>query len=208
MANSLPFSISILDVSVENIVVPVASSTLTGDSKPSDYWGSIVDWNLCFHADGTASNWVLKSGTPMFIPLSLLQDELVPRRTLGHDMEGFFAVIIWVASFTTGEAYTVKPLVQGLIRRKSSPIDYFFAKDSLFGRKHTFKTLIIKHFEPRFAENRGFVACVCGLREMLYPASGRVCAEEDMIEQGLFKRCMGLLDGFLGETKGRDAIDG
>jgi hypothetical protein len=65
-----------------------------------DRSGTLIDWNLCFNARGESSNRVFRSGTPAFMAPGLLGDTKIPRRTLSHDMESFFAVIIWIATFT------------------------------------------------------------------------------------------------------------
>src|SRR5947208_15295507 len=83
------------DISLENILVPVNGSELTGGLT---WEGTIIDWNLCFNADGTSSGRTFKSGTPAFMAPILLKDEQIPRRTLSLDMESFFAVIIWIAT--------------------------------------------------------------------------------------------------------------
>lgn len=69
---------------------------------------------------------------------------------MGHDLESFFAVIVWMASYAEDEeTYLAKPLVQGLLWPKDSALDYFFfAKDSLCGRRATFERYVVGHFEP------------------------------------------------------------
>ena len=44
----------------------------------------------------------------------LLEDKQIPRRTLGHDMESFFAVIIWIATLNYADeaAFQAKPLAK------------------------------------------------------------------------------------------------
>ena len=79
-------------------MVPVGGCVLTGGLTYKDRSGTLIDWNLCFNAHGESSNRTFKSGTPAFMAPVLLEDKQIPRRTLGHDMESFFAVIIWIAT--------------------------------------------------------------------------------------------------------------
>ena len=47
---------SFLDISIENIMVPVEGTKLTGGLTYERRRGTLIDWNLCFTADGTASD--------------------------------------------------------------------------------------------------------------------------------------------------------
>src|SRR5271155_5956902 len=105
-------------------MVPTGNSELTGGLTYEDRRGILVDWNLCFTADGTSSSRSFRSGTPAFMAQDLLMDERkLPRRTLGHDMESFFAVIIWIASldFESEKAFLRKPLAELLLDNTKSP---------------------------------------------------------------------------------------
>ena len=55
----------------------------------------------------------------------LLEDQQIPRRTLGHDMESFFAVIIWIITLNNDEevAFQTKPLAIMLLDKRKTPID-------------------------------------------------------------------------------------
>src|SRR3954452_15285795 len=109
-------------------------SVLTGGLTHKDRCGTIIDWNLCFNADGSSSNRAFRSGTPAFMASVLLDDEQIPRRTLGHDMESFFAVIIWMASLNYADeaAFQAKPLASMTLDKKNTPRDIVNAKDSCF----------------------------------------------------------------------------
>src|SRR2546430_16677465 len=87
-----------IDISIENILVPMDGCVLTGGLTDKDRSGTLIDWNLCFNARGESSNRTFRSGTPAFMAPVLLDDKPIPRRTLAYDMESFFAVIIWIAS--------------------------------------------------------------------------------------------------------------
>src|SRR3954470_2822441 len=90
----------------------MAGCVLTGGLTYKDRCGTLIDWNLCFNARGESSNRSFKSGTPAFMSPVLLKDKQIPRRTLAHDMESFFAVIVWIATldFADEVAFLAKPL--------------------------------------------------------------------------------------------------
>ena len=115
-------------------MVPVGGCVLTGGLTHKDRSGTIIDWNLCFNAHGESSNRAFKSGTPAFMASALLKDEQIPRRTLGHDMESFFAVIIWIATLDYADeaAFQAKPLAITMLDRKKTPMDIAYAKISWF----------------------------------------------------------------------------
>jgi len=71
---------------IKNILVPDHGSKLTGGLMYKDLRGTLVDWNLCYAADGTSSRRNFKTGTPPFMAPILLGDDSNPRRALGHDM--------------------------------------------------------------------------------------------------------------------------
>jgi hypothetical protein len=106
---------------------------LTGGLTHKDRSGTLIDWNLCFNAHGNSSNSAFKSGTPAFMAPVLLDDEKISLRTLGHDMESFFAVIIWIATLNYDDeaAFQVKPLAIAILAKKT-PMDIVYAKDSWF----------------------------------------------------------------------------
>src|SRR5436189_3739045 len=144
------------DISIENIMVPVESSKLTGGLTYKDRRGTIVDWNLCFTADGTSSSRSFRSGTHAFMAQALLGDKNPARRTLGHDMESFFTVIIWIASFDfeKEDTFLVKPLADILLDNTKSPKDILNAKGYWFCVERAFKTEIIDHFQPIYQGDR------------------------------------------------------
>src|SRR5271156_427305 len=150
-------------------MVPVESTKLTGGLTFEDRCGTIVDWNLCFTADGTSSNRSFRSGTPAFMAPVLLEDGKLARRTLGHDMESFFAVIIWMASldYANEDAFRAKPLAVLLDNTKSA-IDIVNAKMHWFGVDKQFKKQIIRHFQPLYRDDNRFITCISDLRETLY----------------------------------------
>ena len=159
----------LLDISIENIVVPVKGSQLTGGLTYETRRGTLIDWNLCFNADGTASGRSFRSGTPAFVAPILLEDTPIARRTLRHDMESFFAVILWVASLNYEDevAFQAKPLVAIAVGKKPSS-DIANAKIRWFGIPQEFKNCILRHFEKTYRKDRRFIRCVRALRRILY----------------------------------------
>src|SRR4051812_39282716 len=110
------------------------SSKLTGGLTHKDRRGTVVDWNLSFTADGISSSRAFRSGTPAFMAPILLEDEPIARRTLGHDMESFFAVIIWIATLDYEDegAFLATPLADTLLDKKTAPKHIVYAKTTWF----------------------------------------------------------------------------
>ena len=129
-------------------------------------------------------------------------------------MESFFAVIIWIASFTYRDeaAFQGKPLANFLLDQKTAPKHIIAAKTSWFMHEKGFCQSIVEYFEPVYREDEVFLSCLFRLREILYPEkfdwkaymSGRLnkkTGDADPME-GLFRQCMKEIDDYLGEKKG------
>ncbi|KIX02535.1 uncharacterized protein Z518_08476 [Rhinocladiella mackenziei CBS 650.93] len=203
------------DISIENIMVPVEETQLTGGLTHETLRGTLIDWNLCFTADGRASSRSIRSGTPAFMAPSLLEDKPVTRRTLGHDMESFFAVTLWVASLNYDDeiAFQDKPLVKVIIEKKPT-IDVANAKVRWFRDAVEFKESIINHFEQPYRKDKHFVKCTRDLRRVLYKrnydedtsssSEGELTNleetnDDDPMKERLFKDCMAVFDKYLGD---------
>src|SRR2546423_6049940 len=142
---------------------------LTGGLTNEDRSGTLIDWNLCFNAHGESSDRSFKSGTPAFMAPVLLKDKQIPRRTMAHDMESFFAVIIWIATldYFDEAAFLAKPLAM-VLDQKKTPMDIVHAKAYWFNYQDNFKETITDCFRRPYREV-GFLKCLFKLREILYP---------------------------------------
>jgi hypothetical protein len=202
-------------------LVPVEGCVLTGGLTYKDRSGTLIDWNLCFNAHGKSTNRAFKSGTAAFMAPILLKDHQITRRTLGHDMESFFAVIIWMASLSFADKadFLAKPLTIATLDRKKTPMDIVNAKGNWFGHSKEFRLSIIDYFELPYREDVGFLRCLFRLREILYPdekydwdayLSGglimKVTEDADPMKEGLFRQCMKVIDDYLDETDGCDEM--
>ena len=146
----------------------------------------------------------------------LLEDEPIARRTLGHDMESFFAVIIWMATwdYQSEAAFRAKPLATTLLEEKVRPVDIVNAKGSWFYKTKNFRRKIILHFTPYYRQDDEFVVCLNKLRRILYPSDdsdedGNDSKEResaDPMREDLFQMCMKEIDDYLHETKGVDEM--
>jgi hypothetical protein len=201
--------INYTDISIENILVPVEGSVLTGGLTYTDRRGTLIDWNLCFNAHGKSSNRVFKSGTPAFMAPVLLEDEPIPRRTLGHDMESFFAVIIWIATldYVDEVAFQAKPLAIVMLDKKKTPMDIVNAKGNWFEKAKKFRKMIVEHFQPLYHED-GFITCLSNLRQILYgdDDDSEEMGSVDLMKEDLFRMCMKEMDDYLNEKKGVDEM--
>jgi len=211
------------DISIENILVPVPGSKLTGDLTSEDRCGTLIDWNLCFSADGKSSSRQFRSGTPAFMAPILLSGKKITRRTLAHDMESFFAVMIWIASLDYHDhiAFRAKPLASALLDRKTDAMHIANAKKTWFQNPEEFRDSIIECLEPSYYNDVEFILCLFELRKILYPhnnLSGEAYLihrknkakekeDPDQMKEGLFRECMKAIDVYLGNSKGSDEIE-
>ena len=200
----------------------MSSSQLTGDLTGKNRRGTLVDWNLCFSADGTSSGRNFRSGTAAFMAPTLLSDKPVARRTLVHDMESFFAVIIWIASFDydDDDRFQNKPLASALL--KKDPADIGNAKKICFGDPVEFRELILKHLEPLYSKDTKFQICLVKLRRILYSRDdidevalvtnrhdenkAKEMEGPDQMNEGQFRNCMEMIDEYFGDKEGCDEI--
>ncbi|KIX08775.1 uncharacterized protein Z518_03432 [Rhinocladiella mackenziei CBS 650.93] len=205
------------DISIENIMVPVEETQLTGGLTHKTLRGTLIDWNLCFTADGRASSRNIRSGTIAFMAPSLLRDDPVPRRTLGHDMESFFAVMLWIASLNYDDhiAFQNKPLVKRVVGNKSSTEDIADGKLHWFENPEAFDKSIIDHFEELYREDDDFIDCIWDLQTILYERTHdknrlrhkrkmptnpkKENDDDDPMKERLFKDCMAVFDKYLGD---------
>ena len=203
-------------------MVPIPGSKLTGGLTYKDRRGTIVDWNLCFTADGTTTTRNFRSGTPAFMAPVLLDDEPIARRTLAHDMESFFAVIIWMASlnYDDEDAFQAKPLVKPLLDSTKAPKDIVNSKLRWFKDMEFFRKEIVDYFEQPYQDDERFLRCLYRLCNILYPLNyfdedaflykfgkfaknkSEEAGDADPIKEGLFRMCMKEIDDYLHETKG------
>ena len=200
---------------------------LTGGLTDKHRRGTIIDWNLCFNAHGESSNRKFKSGTPAFMAPVLLEDKSIPRRTLAHDMESFFAVIIWIATldYVDEAAFQAKPLAAVMLPKKT-PMDIVNYKGNWFNSPASFQKWITNHFEPAYRTDKKFRICLIKLLKILYPVrlednlglddlnldddldknddknDNKVTKDADPMKEDLFRQCMKEIDDYLHETKG------
>src|SRR3954452_12265063 len=160
----------------------MAGCVLTGGLTYKDRSGTLIDWNLCFNARGESSNRTFRSGTPAFMAPVLLDDVKIPRRTLGHDMESFFAVIIWIATLNYDDeaAFQAKPLASILLDQKTTPREISNTKGRWFENPKEFRKLIIGHFEPAYLGDKEFRKCLVKLRKILYKLEDDLDLDDDL----------------------------
>jgi hypothetical protein len=158
---------------------------------------------------------------------ALLKDKPILRRTLAHDMESFFAVIIWIASFNffNEAAFQAKPLAMMMLDKRKSPMDIVNAKENWLKDGEGFREWLTDHFEPVYRKDKGFRKCLAKLRKILYPArqevdldeedeeddvdknDNKVTEDADPMKEGVFQQCMKQIDDYLGETTGCDEME-
>ena len=87
----------------------------------------------------------------------LLEDTPIPRRTLAHDMESFFAVIIWIATldYFDEAAFQAKPLAMTMLDKRNHPMEIVNFKENWFNNQKSFRKWITDHFEPPYRKDKG-----------------------------------------------------
>jgi hypothetical protein len=147
---------------------------------------------------------------------ALLEDKKIPRRTLGHDMESFFAVIVWIATLDYDDeaALQAKPLAMVMPDNEKAPEVIINAKGCWFELSKGFRKSIINYFDQPYQEDRRFLMCLFKLRKILYPGgkfdleaflsdeSDEETGDADPMKEDLFRQCMKEIDDYLHETKG------
>jgi hypothetical protein len=155
---------------------------------------------------------------------ALLEDKPISRRTLGHDMESFFAVIIWIASLEYGDEdrFLAKPLAKEVLDKKKTPMGIVHAKVYWFNDEERFYESIVVHFDQTYLDDDKFVDCLFNLRGILYPVAkfdlkarrhgglgkndNKVTEDPDPMKERLFWQCMEEIDAYFGETNGCDEL--
>jgi len=87
-------------------------------------------------------------------------------------------------------------------------------------QRKAFRKSIINHFEKPYLEDREFLTCLYELRKILYVDEDESdedsqailfgnfdSKDDDLMKEGLFRRCMELIDDYLDQTKGSDQMD-
>ena len=147
----------------------------------------------------------------------LLKDEQIPRRTLSHDIEPFFAVIVWIATidYEDEAAFLRKPLARVLLDKNKTPDDIINAKGNWFKNPMDFRKRIIDYVDLPYRKDIRFLKCLLRLRRTLYPSYnldedeylGDLDENDDKdAKEGLFWMCMKEIDDYLQETKGCDEM--
>jgi hypothetical protein len=145
-------------------------------------------------------------------------------------MESFFAVIIWIATFSYDNeaAFRTKPLANILLDQKTSPKHIANAKDRWFKDPELFRTEVVNHFEPVYRRDMRFLKSLLKLRQILYSIpdlngdlelksymddldldqnDNEEMKGADPMKEGLFRMCMEAMDEYLGEEEGCREID-
>ena len=192
-------------------MVPTELTFLTGGLTYKDRKGTLIDWNLAFTADGASSGRSFHSGTPAFMSIPLLKGKPVARRDLSHDMESFFAVILWVATLDYDDlkVWKDKPMVDYFVGEvKTSARHIAATKSGWFGNQENFQEWITDHFNPDFDEV-DFLTCLSKLRHILYDRDGIEINshETDPNKERVFRACMEVMDNFVGDGKGITEIN-
>ena len=194
-----------IDISNMNILATTPETSLTGQKSEIDRKGTIIDWNYSYRASGLATSRHSRSGTPAFMALDLLDVyKEVPRRTIRHDLESFFAVVLFMATRYHNEKWDGSPLASAMSPNQNTK-QIFNAKSSLFENRNQFKLKALNYLSPKIPDGERFKKLLEDMRSSLYPLDPDDAVEDEEVTkicEDLFKRNMSFIDKFLGDRCG------
>ena len=197
-----------IDISSTNILATTSETLLTGMKSMKDRKGTIIDWNYSYPASGSPTSRQNRSGTPAFMALDLLDKwKSVPRRTIRHDLESFFAVVLFMASYYHNENWESSPLADTMLPKREMQHIYY-AKSAIFTKPTEFKDKILQYLSPMIPDGERFKKLLEDMRSSLYPFDSEntdnIVPDEEVtaICEDLFKRNMSFIDDFLRDDCG------
>ena len=164
-----------IDISDRNIMATTSTTQLTWlPSDPCPRKGAIIDWNLSYKAPGLPTSRQFRSGTPAFMAVDLLDPNAnIPQRTLKHDLESFFAVLLYITLSHDNPKWQKSSFARAFDMAKDFEAIYFI-KTSLLFRKSQFKKDCLALVRLR----RHWKICVlCSIRTALRVAAASICFE-------------------------------
>lgn len=200
-----------IDISDTNIVATTPNTALTGLSpemqRPK---GTIIDWNFSYPASGLPTSRHVRSGTPAFMALELLNaKDNVRQRTLRHDLESFFAVVLFMAMSHENPDWT-SSWFAGAFRSDKSWNDIYILKTAMFKTGSTgFQEWCLDDRKSDFPSGQKFKQLLEDMRTSLYSDHSESSSDdEDNTKycEALFLRIMGIIDKYLGNEHGRTSL--
>ena len=173
--------------------------------------GTIIDWNYSYPALGLATSRHVRSGTPSFMALELLNPKnQIRRRTLRHDLESFFAVVLYMATRYKNPDWKFSALAAATAPSQTLEFVYRY-KLSMFTTAAQFQLDILDQLSPEVAENSDFKQLLENMRFTLYSPGWNIQTtndeEETRLCEELFKKIMGYIDEFLQDRHGTTSLE-
>ena len=136
------------------------------------------------------------------------QYEKVPRRSIRHDLESFFAVIIFITTRHHNSNWPSSPLARAISPNQNTA-QIYNAKSYMFKNGNEFKRKILAHLSPMIPDSERFITLLEDMRSWLYPldtdnSNDTVQDEEEVPKtcEDLSKQNMSIIDTFLGDDCG------
>lgn len=170
--------------------------------------GTIIDWNLSYKASGLSTSRQVRSGTPAFMALSLLDPDVnVQQRTLKHDLESFFAVILYMTLSHKNAKWQKSTFARAFDMSKDFE-DIYTIKSSMLLVNFQFKKACLNYIDTQILGGGDIKMLLEDMRSLLYSDYG----DEDMTGsyEELFRDIIDIIDRYLHDDHGRrrlEAID-
>ena len=163
--------------------------------------GTIIDWNLSYKASGLPTTRQFRSGTPAFMAVDLLDPNTnVQQRTLKHDLESFFAVILYMTLSHDNPKWHQSSFARAFDTSKDFQ-DIYFIKATILYRKAQFKKDCLDRISTQLPGGSAMKMLLEDMRSMLYPEHA-----EGSSGEGLFREMMDIVDRYLGDDYGRKSL--
>ena len=199
-----------IDISDNNIMATTPNTTLTAQSKirrPRE--GTIIDWNLSYQASGIPTSRHIRSGTPGFMALDLLvppndkDDDVTKIRTLRHDLESFFHVMLYMAMIYKNPLWSECHFADAFNDKKTWR-DIHNCKYTMLSTDKSFQRFYLKQLPADdFPGGSKFQELLQDIRRSIYDDDEQQTSSDNkdyIINcEALFWRIMKLIDQHIGE---------
>ncbi|KAM0798194.1 hypothetical protein BDR22DRAFT_974686 [Usnea florida] len=196
------------DISDNNIMATTPNTILTAQSEIRPRKGTIIDWNLSYPASEFPTS--SRSGTPVFMALDLLylpndkDDDVTKIRTLRHDLESFFHVMLYMAMIYKNPLWS-KCHFAGAFNDKETWRDIHNCKYAMLSTDKNFQRFYLKQLPADdFPGGSKFQELLQDIRRSIYDDDEEQKTSSDNKDyiincEALFRRIMKLIDQHIGE---------
>ena len=210
-----------IDISPHNIMATTPSTILSNldEETTRKRKGTIIDWNYSYTANGSPSSRSFKTGTLPYMAVDILASADLPeqheskslRRTLQHDLESFFMVVLVMASRCRNPKWKKTVLAKDL----TYGAGFLHRTKQIFRIISDFNARYLDGLSPEIRNDEKFIILLHGIRSILYPLksidkdpdetgpSVPPKSEEDGEEEQVFMDTMGIIEHYIGDQSGQ-----